>query len=139
LWRVLPHFSWFYTPSIGQWALVSGQPTEIAWSASQYGSFRVPSTSNSLSTRWDHSASIDVASDIIYVVSGVTDSKYSLYLSDVMAYNIGSAEWSWIGGENQQNPTSVYPSAPGGFGVGAMYHRTATASGLSFVDPSGAL
>jgi hypothetical protein len=105
--------SWFYTPSLGQWALVSGQPSSVPWAASQYGSFRVPSSTNSLPARWGHSAAIDLTAGIIYVTDGATDELSSQQLADVFSYDITSGVWTWISGTNATNPSSVYPPAPG--------------------------
>jgi hypothetical protein len=66
-------FSWFYTPSLNLWALVTGGPTKLAFTFSNYGVFRVPSASNIMPARQAHGMAIDRIASKIYFVAGLED------------------------------------------------------------------
>jgi hypothetical protein len=130
---------WFFTPSIAQWTLVSGGPTGVAWSAFQYGQFRVPSSKSSVPSRHSHSMSIDVNAGRIYITGGSTDVAQSFLLSDQWSYDIASNTSTWIGGSASTTASSAYPPSTGiAYARLIAYGRNAL-GGASWVDVSGGL
>src|SRR4051812_34819848 len=92
------------------WTLVLGSNTEVDWSDSSYGEFRVPNLTNLPPSRCDHWAAIDLRDQRIYTYAGTSTSTR---LADVWQYDIVTGIWTWIAASSTLDPTVNYPSSQG--------------------------
>jgi N-acetylneuraminic acid mutarotase len=118
---------WKYNPGTNQWTWINGN-TIVAQNG-VYGTFNVPSTSNTPGSREMPAYWID-ASGIFYIFGGLgfPISGTPGYMGDLWKYDPAANTWTWLGGPNTINPLGIY----GTMGVAASSNspggRLSTAS-----------
>jgi hypothetical protein len=85
---------WYYVPSNNCWVFVAGSFSSVPWSLSQYGQFRVPSSTNSIPARGGSAAAIDLRNGRIYFFAG-WNSQGETQLSDMLSYDIAANISTW--------------------------------------------
>jgi hypothetical protein len=124
--------SWFFTPSLNLWALVSGSPTVTSGNMLS-AQFRVPSPSNQMTIRMSHAMVIDTANNRIFVMGG----SVAVYFAEWMMFDISTGWWSLIGGSTNSATSGNYPLVKGMAG-GQVYGWGRGVEGPSmWIDPSG--
>ncbi|HTT04061.1 MAG TPA: kelch repeat-containing protein [Steroidobacteraceae bacterium] len=124
---------WKYTPASGQWTWVAGANTRD--SSGVYGTEGTAASSNVPGARYSASTWID-ASGSLWLFGGYGyDSAGSLgKLDDLWEYNAGSAEWTWVSGEDTVNALGVYGTLGAGSTGSVPGARQAA---ISWIDGSG--
>jgi N-acetylneuraminic acid mutarotase len=126
---------WQYSPSSGQWTWISGGSGLNA--AGNYGTEDLAATTNVPGARYSAISWIDSAGNLWLFGGYGYDSASSVgKLNDLWRYAPGTAEWTWISGEDAANATGVY----GTLGTPEVGNEPGARQGASsWMDSSGNL
>lgn len=98
---------WKFTPSSGQWTWVAGGSARNL--SGVYGTEGTASAGNVPGARYSASTWIDASGNLWLFGGYGYDSAGSVgKLNDLWEYNPGSAEWTWVSGEDTVNAVGVY-------------------------------
>ena len=98
---------WKYTPANGQWTWVAGGNTRDT--SGVYGTQGTAASSSVPGARYSASTWIDASGNLWLFGGYGYDSAGSLgKLDDLWEYNPGSAEWTWVSGEDTVNAVGFY-------------------------------
>jgi N-acetylneuraminic acid mutarotase len=98
---------WRYTPSSGQWTWISGGNADNA--AGVYGTQATAAASNVPGARYSATSWIDSSGNLWLFGGYGYDSIGGVgRLNDLWRFSTSSAQWTWIGGENDANAIGVY-------------------------------
>jgi hypothetical protein len=64
---------WYYTPYLNQWCWQAGSQGSKPFSSAMLGSFRVPSASNGMDSRWKSNAMMDQRAGMLYILGQNSD------------------------------------------------------------------
>jgi hypothetical protein len=106
--------------------------------ASVFGSFRVLSATNLMSSRQSHSAAIDLRSNRIYFAGGKNLVTNYLF-SDVWVWDMTTNSSALIGGLANPNPLPALHPAKSWTSGAVLVHRLGFYDANLWVDPSGGM
>ena len=103
---------WEYNPSNNAWTLESSLPSQNQ--PGIYGTQNIPSPNNLPGARNDSVSWTDPAGNLwLFGGYGYASSTTHGELNDLWKFNLGTRQWTWVGGSNQINQSGSYsPSSP---------------------------
>jgi hypothetical protein len=104
---------WKYNINTNEWTWMQGTPWNFWWNPTQtnYGTFQVPSSTNTPGTREETAASWTDANGNLWLFGGNswdTITNSSTFNNDMWKYDVSINQWVWMNGPNYPNDTGYY-------------------------------